>query len=160
MAETIKHACIGDLAFFEFLEAYIAELLTEEGVTEQQKDICMHIAEKNCKIKYEVVKLDEKEANLRQVLNLGHTVGRAIETLSGYTLLHGEAVAIGMAAQVRIGQKLGYITKEEADRVIALHEKAGLNTVIPAHVTTEELVSKLYTDKKVRNGKIRFVFQK
>ncbi len=160
LAETIKHACMADIEFFEFLEDHITELVTEEGVTQKQREVCTHIAEKNCKIKYEVVKLDEREANLREILNLGHTVGRAIETLSDYTLLHGEALAIGMAAQVRIGQKLGYITKETADRVIALYEKAGLNTVIPEHITTEELVSKLYTDKKVRKGKIRFVFQK
>ncbi len=160
LAETIKHACMADMAFFEFLETHMTELLTEAGVTEEQKEVCTHIAEKNCKIKYEVVKLDEKEANLRQILNLGHTVGRAIETLSDYTLLHGEAVAIGMATQVRIGQRLGYITEEETDRVIALYEKARLNTLIPEHITTEELVSKLYTDKKVRKGKIRFVFQK
>ena len=160
LAETIKHACMADMEFFEFLEDHIAEIVTEEGVTQKQREVCTHIAEKNCKIKYEVVKLDEREANLRQILNLGHTVGRAIETLSDYTLLHGEALAIGMAAQVRIGQKLDYITKEAADRVIALYEKAGLNTAIPEHITTEELVSKLYTDKKVRKGKIRFVFQK
>lgn len=159
LAETIKHACMADIKFFEFLEEHIAQLLTNEGVTEKQKEICTHIAEMNCKIKYEVVKLDEREANLRQILNLGHTVGRAIETLSDYTLLHGEAVAIGMASQVRIGQKLGYISEKEADRVIALYEKTGLSTHIPAHITTQELVSKLYTDKKVRKGKIRFVFQ-
>ena len=147
LAETIKHACMADMEFFEFLEDHIAEIVTEEGVTQKQREVCTHIAEKNCKIKYEVVKLDEREANLRQILNLGHTVGRAIETLSDYTLLHGEALAIGMAAQVRIGQKLDYITKEAADRVIALYEKAGLNTAIPEHITTEELVSKLYTDK-------------
>ncbi len=159
LAETIKHACMADIVFFEFLEEHIAQLLTNEGVTEKQKEICTHIAEMNCKIKYEVVKLDEREANLRQILNLGHTVGRAIETLSDYTLLHGEAVAIGMASQVRIGQKLGYISEKEADRVIALYEKTGLSTHIPAHITTQKLVSKLYTDKKVRKGKIRFVFQ-
>ncbi len=159
LAETIKHACMADADFFEFLEKHIAELLTNEGVSEKQKEICTHIAEMNCKIKYEVVKLDEKETNLRQILNLGHTVGRAIETLSNYTLLHGEALAIGMASQVRIGQKLGYISEKEADRVIALYEKSGLSTTIPADITTEELVSKLYTDKKVRKGKIRFVFQ-
>lgn len=159
LAETIKHACMADADFFAFLEDHMEELLSSEGVTQKQKEIWTHIAEMNCKIKYEVVKLDEKETNLRQILNLGHTVGRAIETLSHYTLLHGEAVAIGMACQVRIGQKLGYMTEQEADRVIALYEKSGLSTTIPEAITTDELVSKLYTDKKVRKGKIRFVFQ-
>lgn len=158
LAETIKHACIADYTFFAFLEENIDKLLGEDGISKQE-EICQHIAETNCKIKYEVVKQDERESNLRQVLNLGHTIGRAIETLSHYTLLHGQAVAIGMALQVKIGQKLGYITQEEANRVIALFEKAGLGTKLPEDMTTEEVVQKLYTDKKVRQGKIRFVFQ-
>ena len=158
LAETIKHACMADEAFFTFLEENIEKLLEEEGI-HKHFEICQHIAETNCRIKYEVVKKDERESNLRQILNLGHTVGRAIETLSGYDLLHGQAVAIGMAMQVKIGEKLGYITKEEADRVIALFEKAGLPTKLPEEMSTEEVVQKLYTDKKVRQGKIRFVFE-
>ena len=158
LAETIKHACIADKTFFEFLEKNIEKLLEEDGIR-NHAEICEHIAEKNCKIKYEVVKQDEREANLRQILNLGHTVGRAIETLSNYSLLHGEAVAIGLAMQVKIGEKLGYITKEEVARVIHLIEKAGLPTKLLDSMSTEEVVQKLYTDKKVRKGKIRFVFQ-
>lgn len=158
LAETIKHACIADKAFFEFLEENIDKLLEKDGIR-NHAEICEHIAEKNCKIKYEVVKQDEREANLRQILNLGHTVGRAIETLSNYSLLHGQAVAIGLAMQVKIGEKLGYITKNEVERVINLIEKAGLPTKLLDTMPTEEVVQKLYTDKKVRKGKIRFVFQ-
>ena len=62
---------------------------------------------KNCEVKYKVVMKDERESGLREVLNLGHTVGRAIETVSDYRLYHGEAVAIGMVAQARLGEKLG-----------------------------------------------------
>lgn len=158
LAETIKHACMADEAFFTFLEENIEKLLEEEGI-HNHLEICQHMAETNCRIKYEVVRQDERESNLRQILNLGHTVGRAIETLSGYSLLHGEAVAIGMAMQVKIGEKLGYITKEEVERVIALFEKAGLPTKLPDEMPTEEVVQKLYTDKKVRKDKIRFVFE-
>lgn len=158
LAETIKHACMADSQFFAFLEENVDQLLQEGGIG-KQPEICQYIAEINCKIKYEVVKKDERETNLRQILNLGHTIGRAIETLSDYTLLHGQAVAIGMAIQVKMGEKLGYITKEQVDRVIALFEKAGLSTQLPNNMTTEEVVQKLYTDKKVRQGKIRFVFQ-
>lgn len=158
LAETIKHACMADKAFFTFLEENIEKLLEEDGIHDHL-DICQHMAETNCCIKYEVVKQDEKESNLRQILNLGHTVGRAIETLSQYRLLHGEAVAIGMAMQVKLGEKLGYISKEEVERVIALFEKAGLPTQLPKEMSTEDVVQKLYTDKKVRQGKIRFVFQ-
>ncbi len=159
LAETIKHACMADINFFEYLEENVDKLITSEGISKDNEKICEYIAEKNCKIKYEVVKQDEREANLRQILNLGHTVGRAIETLSGYSLLHGEALAIGMMAQVKIASKLGYMTTSQAERVIRLYNKAGLSTTIPSNIATDTLVEKLYTDKKVRKGKIRFVFQ-
>ena len=103
---------------------------------------------------------DERESGLREVLNLGHTVGRAIETVSDYRLLHGEALAIGMAAQVRLAVKFKTMTQEEAGRVVALYEKAGLSTKIPSYIDREALVKKLYTDKKVRDGHLRFVLQK
>jgi 3-dehydroquinate synthase len=103
---------------------------------------------------------DERESGLRECLNLGHTVGRAIETVSEYRLLHGEALAIGMTAEVHLAHRLGYLTAEERDRVIALYERAKLPTRIPDYIDREQLVKKLYTDKKVRDGKLRFVIQK
>jgi 3-dehydroquinate synthase len=103
---------------------------------------------------------DEKEKNLREVLNLGHTVGRAIETVSDYRLLHGEALSIGMVAQVNLGCQCGYISVEERDRVVALLKRAGLPVQIPDYIDRQQLVKKLYTDKKVRDGRLRFVFQK
>lgn len=154
MAETIKHACLASAEFFEFLEENMADALN------CQKFACEYIAEKNCKIKYEVVMKDERESGLREVLNLGHTVGRAIETVSGYRLLHGEALAIGMAAEVQLAARLGYMTEEEAQRVIDLYEAAHLSTKIPSYIDRDALVKKLYTDKKVRDGKLRFVLQK
>ena len=103
---------------------------------------------------------DERESGLREILNLGHTVGRAIETVSDYKLLHGEALSIGMAAEVLLSARLGYMSEEEAERVIALYNRAGLPTKIPSYIDREALVRKLYTDKKVRDGKLRFVLQK
>ncbi len=154
MAETIKHACLASREFFDYLNAHMEEILNVE------KDACVHIAEENCKIKYNVVMKDERESGLREVLNLGHTVGRAIETVSDYKLLHGEAVSIGMVAEVILSHKMGYMTEEERDEVISLLEKAKLPTSIPAYIDREALVKKLYTDKKVRDGKLRFVVQK
>lgn len=154
MAETIKHACLASCDMFTFLEENM------EHILECQKFACEYIAESNCKIKYNVVMKDERENGLREVLNLGHTVGRAIETQSDYRLLHGEALAIGMAAQVQLSARLGYMSEEEAHRVIALYQKAGLSTKIPEYIDREALVKKLYTDKKVRDGKLRFVLQK
>lgn len=154
LAETIKHACIADAEFFEYLEKNIDEIFNFNTI------VCEHIAERNCEIKYDVIMQDEKEKNLREILNLGHTVGRAIETVSNYRLLHGEALSIGMIAQVLLGFKLGYISNVEKERVINLLEKANLPISIPNYINREDLIKKLYTDKKVRNGKLRFVFQK
>ena len=154
LSETIKHACLASHEFFDYLDAHMEDILALD------KDACEHIAEENCKVKYEVVMKDERESGLREVLNLGHTVGRAIETVSDYELMHGEAVAIGMVAEAKLAYKLGYVTEEERDAVIALLAKAKLPIAIPDYIDREALVKKLYTDKKVRDGKLRFVIQK
>ena len=155
MAETIKHACLASEDMFEFLEENLDDVMNFVPFA------CEYIAENNCRIKYQVVMQDEKETSgLREVLNLGHTVGRAIETVSDYQLLHGEAVSIGLVAQAHLSHSLGYMTEEQVLRVIELLKKAGLPTTIPEYIDREELVKKLYTDKKVRSGKLRFVLQK
>ena len=154
LAETIKHACIASEELFKFLVDNMDAILAID------KEACEYIANENCKIKYQVVMKDERESGLREILNLGHTVGRAIETVSDYQLLHGEALSIGLVAEVRLATDLGYMTKEEADAVVALLEKAKLPITIPEYIDKEELVKKLYTDKKVKNGRLRFVIQK
>lgn len=154
LAETIKHACIASKDFFDYLNVHMSDILNID------KNACEYIAKENCKIKYEVVMKDERENGLREILNLGHTVGRAIETVSDYKLLHGEALSIGIVAEVKLAYRFGYMTGEERDAVIALLEKADLPTVIPSYIDREVLVKKLYTDKKVKNGKLRFVIQK
>lgn len=153
MAETIKHACLADKDFFDFLDANMEKILAND------KEACEYIAEKNCEIKYNVVMKDERESGLREVLNLGHTVGRAIETVSDYELLHGEALSIGMVAEVNLARKLGYMNDEEVSAVVNLLKKAKLPTEIPSYIDKEVLVKKLYTDKKVKNGQLRFVIQ-
>lgn len=154
MAESIKHGCLASHEYFDYLDTHMEEILEIDPVC------CEHIANENCKIKYQVVMKDEKESGLREILNLGHTIGRAIETVSDYQLLHGEAVAIGLAAEVHLSYKLGYMTAEERDAVLALLKKAQLPVEIPAYIDREALVKKLYTDKKVRDGQLRFVLQK
>jgi 3-dehydroquinate synthase len=153
LSETIKHGCLGDRELFEYLEANI------EKVFGCDTEVCEYIAEHNCRVKYDVVMKDERESGLREVLNLGHTVGRAIETVSGYRLLHGEAVSIGLVAEVMLAKKLGYCSDEDVSRVKKLLEMAKLPTAIPDYIDREALVKKLYTDKKVRDGKLRFVLQ-
>ena len=153
LAETIKHACMADKEFFEYLDTHMDEILSLE------KEACERVSEANCRIKYEVVMKDERESGLREILNLGHTVGRAIETVSDYVLLHGEAVSIGLVAEVMLAERLGLVSASDRERTIALLAKAGLPVEIPDYIDREVLVKKLYTDKKVRNGKLRFVLQ-
>ena len=154
MAETIKHACLADKEFFNYLNDNMDKLLTVD------EKACEYIAEKNCSIKYKVVMQDERESGLREILNLGHTVGRAVETVSEYRLLHGEAVAIGLVAQAKLANRYGLMSEMEVEKVVSLLEKAHLPISIPEYIDKEALVKKLYTDKKVKNGQLRFVLQK
>ena len=153
LAETIKHACLADREFFDYLSEHIKDVLAVKD------EVCRHIAEKNCEIKYQVVMKDERESGLREVLNLGHTVGRAIETVSDYKLLHGEAVAIGLVAEVKMAEHFGYCTAEDEAAMVAMLKQADLPTEIPDYIDRDALVKKLYTDKKVRDGHLRFVLQ-
>lgn len=154
LAETIKHACISSRKFFDYI------LTNIDAVFEINDVVCQNIAKENCKIKYQVVMKDERESGLREVLNLGHTVGRAIETVSEYQLLHGEALSIGLVAEIKLSKNLGYCTDEDEKLLIEILEKANLPVKIPDYIDREELVKKLYTDKKVKNGELRFVLQK
>lgn len=153
LSETIKHACISSKEFFDYINLHVEDLL------ELEKTSCEYITNENCNIKYKIVMKDERESGLREALNLGHTVGRAIETVSNYRLLHGEALSIGLVAELKLAYKLGYITNDEKSEVISLLEKAKLPITIPDYIDKEILVKKLYTDKKVKNGQLRFVIQ-
>lgn len=154
LAETIKHACISSRKFFDYI------LTNIDAVFEINDMVCQNIAQENCKIKYQVVMKDERESGLREILNLGHTVGRAIETVSEYQLLHGEALSIGLVAEIKLSKKLGYCTDEDEKLLIEILDKSNLPVKIPDYIDREELVKKLYTDKKVKNGELRFVLQK
>lgn len=154
LAETIKHACISSRDFFDYL------LTNMDAVFEINDIVCQNIAQENCKVKYQVVTKDERESGLREILNLGHTVGRAIETVSEYKLLHGEALAIGLVAEVKLSKKLGYCTDEDEALLIQILDRANLPVEIPGYIDREALIKKLYTDKKVKNGELRFVLQK
>jgi 3-dehydroquinate synthase len=156
LAETIKHACLADSAFFDWLEENITKIASTEDA-KLDEDACEYIAEANCRIKYDVVSRDEKEANLRQVLNLGHTAGRAMETLFEYKMLHGECVAVGLSIQALLANKLELITNEQHKRIDDLIALCGLPKEVPAEISSKKLVEKMYTDKKVRSGQIRFV---
>ncbi|WP_019912686.1 3-dehydroquinate synthase [Paenibacillus sp. HW567] len=156
LAETIIHACLGDFQFFEYLELHAPTLFDSNSLC-LQWDICEYIVRQNCEIKYKVVMKDEKEDNYRKVLNLGHTIGRALEASAEYKYLHGEAVAIGLVAEARLANHLGFLKSEDVERIIRLLGSVGLPTECPKDIDPQLLIRKMYTDKKTRNGNINLV---
>ncbi|HEY9751985.1 MAG TPA: 3-dehydroquinate synthase [Coleofasciculaceae cyanobacterium] len=154
MAEVIKYGVIWDPQLFEQLEQ--AKRLDQRSLIPD--DLMQEILIRSCQAKAHVVSKDEKEAGLRAILNYGHTIGHAIESLTGYRLVnHGEAVAIGMVAAGQIAVDLNLWQQTEQDRQQILIEKAGLPTRIPAMVAIDEILASLQTDKKVKAGQVRFI---
>lgn len=154
MAEVIKYGIIWDAELFARLEA--ADRL--DSFSALDPELLQFILTRSCQAKADVVAKDEKEAGLRAILNYGHTIGHAIESLTGYrALVHGEAVAIGAIAVGEIAVELGCWTAQERDRQHALVAKAGLPTRIPETLSAEAIVEALQSDKKVKAGKVRFV---
>ena len=154
MAEVIKYGIIWDADLFKQLEE--AERL--DDIAYLSEELLQTIITRSCQAKADVVGQDEKEAGLRAILNYGHTIGHAIESLTGYsTINHGEAVAIGMVAAGKLATAMEMWTEEEEKRQNALIEKAGLPTEIPASLNVEDIIETLKTDKKVKSGKVRFI---
>jgi 3-dehydroquinate synthase len=153
MAEVIKYGVIGDAALFRDLEAATA-LHSLEAVG---PDRLQTLLERSAAAKARVVAADELEGGLRAILNYGHTLGHVVETLSGYgTYLHGEAVAIGMLAAGELSLALGLWDAECQARQRALIAAAGLPLHWPA-LDPEAVLASLQADKKVRDGRVRFV---
>jgi 3-dehydroquinate synthase len=154
MAEVIKYGVIWDEELFLGLEA--AEKL--DNLANITPELLNSIITRSCQAKVDVVTQDEKEAGLRAILNYGHTIGHAIESLTGYTSVnHGEAVAIGMVAAGRLAVELGLWSQAESDRQNRLIEKTNLPTEIPQGLNIEEIIEALKSDKKVKDGTVRFV---
>jgi 3-dehydroquinate synthase len=159
MAEVIKYGVIGDPALFADLEAAaqrdaLAGLASLEAVGPA---LLQRLLERSAGAKAQVVAADEREGGLRAILNYGHTLGHVVETLSGYgTYLHGEAVALGMLAAGEIALELGLWSSADRDRQRALVAAAGLPLRWP-RLESEQVLRCLQGDKKVRDGRVRFV---
>ena len=154
MAEVIKYGVIWDADLFQQLEA--AERLDE--LEYLSVELLQNILTHSCQAKADVVSKDEKEGGLRAILNYGHTVGHAIESLTGYSLVnHGEAVAIGMSVAGKIAVKMGYWSEVESQRQDQLIIKTGLPTTVPPMLEIDDILETLKSDKKVKAGKVRFV---
>lgn len=155
LAEVIKYGIIQDPELFAFLEENLA------SIRDLDQDSLEKIVVASCTIKVSVVEKDEREEDYRAILNFGHTIGHALESVTGYeTLLHGEAVAIGMAKASSISHGEGLCDRESLDRILQLIRSANLPTELPSDIGIGQLVKGIELDKKSVGGKIKFVLCK
>jgi 3-dehydroquinate synthase len=155
-AEVAKYGLLGDAAFFAWLEANWKDVFAGGPARE-------HAIATSCRAKAAIVARDERETGERTLLNLGHTFGHALEAAAGYSdrLLHGEAIAIGMALAFEFSARRALLPKAEAERAIRHLAAVGL----PTHVSdvpggapdAEQLMTLIAQDKKVTRGKLTFI---
>jgi 3-dehydroquinate synthase len=148
LAEAVKHGLIADREYFEWLERQVDKLLARDA------SILTHLVRRSVEIKAEVVSADEREAGRRAILNAGHTVAHALEQLSGYSLPHGDAVALGLIAESALAEQLEIAEQGLCGRVSSLLSRLGLPTRSPAPLNNSDLVSAMLGDKKNRDGMI------
>ena len=160
-AEVVKYGLIKDCSFFEWLELNGKKVLDGDKLAQQYAIFT------SCRIKAEIVEADEKEQNLRAILNFGHTFGHALEAEAGYdgNLLHGEAVSIGMVMAIELSKNLGHLSGQDAGRAIEYIRSIGLPTNINSiegstSWNPDGLIQHMQHDKKVSNGQLRFVLIK
>jgi 3-dehydroquinate synthase len=153
LAEVVKYGVILDAALFAELESDAARILDGDG------ESLRRIVARSCQLKAEVVARDEREeTGVRAVLNFGHTIGHAIEAVAGYdgSFPHGEAVAVGMVAETRLAERLGWIGPEIGDRLVRLLKGFGLPTTARG-LDVDRLIEAMSRDKKNQRGRLRFV---
>ena len=151
VAEVIKYGPIADAAFLDWIEAHLPALVARD------KAALAHAVKRSCEIKAAIVAQDEREADVRAILNFGHTFGHAIEAGLGYgEWLHGEAVGCGMVMAADLSARLNLIDAAYAQRIKAVIERAGLPVVGP-RFGTERYLELMRHDKKALSGEIRFV---
>jgi 3-dehydroquinate synthase len=152
LAEAIKHSALGDAVFFERLEPMRAALLARDD------DALATLIAHSCRFKAAVVARDETEHGERALLNFGHTFGHALEAEAGYgTLLHGEAVAIGMVLAARLSARLGMPGADDGERLRGLLRDFGLPVTLPSDIDPEALIRHMRLDKKNRAGELRLI---
>lgn len=154
LAESVKHAALADAEYFEYIEKNL------DDIKARKTEALEHMAEANTRIKAFVVQHDPEEKNLRRILNYGHTVGHAIESASDYSLLHGEAVSIGMVAAGMIEKASGLEDEKKTRRIAAVLERLGLPVAIPQGMNIEKVMEVMGRDKKAAGKWPRFVLLK
>jgi 3-dehydroquinate synthase len=154
LAEVIKHGVMADAAYLDEVEAALPRALAADPA------VLARIVVGSVRIKAAVVAGDEREeTGARQCLNLGHTLGQALESVAGYGRLHhGEAVAVGLVAagELALRQGSGWTARDQ-ERLLRLLRATRLPTRLPAGIARERLLAAMYRDKKTRAGQLRWV---
>jgi len=151
LSEVVKYGVIADGELFKILETH------GEGLVETDQSILTDVVKRCVAIKSRLVEQDERDSTgARAALNYGHTIGHAIETLSGHSVRHGEAVAVGMVAASRIAIELGLLSEFDLDRQVKVLEALGIEATLPS-MDTFEVLAVMRRDKKAEAGQIRFV---
>jgi 3-dehydroquinate synthase len=151
LSEVIKEGLIWDESFVSWCDANVEKVLALDPETLE------YAIYQGCNVKAIVVSQDERENDLRAILNLGHTIGHALEAVAGYgELLHGEAIAIGMVGAAKLAQKLGYSGHIHTETK-RLFEKFGLPVRIPNHLDTDQIMRAMMHDKKFKEGTMVFI---
>ncbi len=155
MAEIVKYGIIRDTDLFEYLETHADKL--SEYRYQSCPEHWQHIIQRSAQNKADVVQADEHEAGIRETLNLGHTFGHAIEAAHQYTgYRHGEAVALGMAIAANAAKAIKRLSEDHCKRILTLLSTLNFDLTID-HTRITDYLSHLGSDKKVRNGQIRFI---
>jgi 3-dehydroquinate synthase len=150
LAEAVKHGAIADAAYLQWIDESAESLLAGDP------QALARLIVRSVEIKAEIVARDEKESGPRKLLNFGHTIAHAVEAVSGYAMLHGEAVAMGMVEEARIGERSGVTVTGTAARLRTLLTKLGLPTSLPLGYGADEVVGWTRSDKKARNGRVEY----
>lgn len=150
LGEIIKHAIIADETFFTDLELNIERLKSLDV------KVLEDVVYRNAQIKAGYVEQDEKDLGVRNILNFGHTIGHAIESVSEFSVAHGQAVAIGMMGAAGIASEMGIFPFSNIIRMRRLLKRAGLMTKMPPY-EIRKVIEVMQYDKKVKGGKIRFI---
>ena len=153
LAEVIKYGIIYDRSLFDKIERFLPQLLRRDT------KLLTDVVARCCEIKAEIVGQDETESGARALLNFGHTIGHALEAISHYgKYLHGEAISIGQVAAAMISVRLTGFPLMDAQRISRLFHRAGLPTELTLNQSQKpKLMAAMQLDKKVSDGKIKFV---
>lgn len=150
LAEAVKHGAIADVGHFAWIAQSADQLLATDT------DALTELVGRSVEIKADVVSRDERESGPRKMLNFGHTIGHAVEAASGFQLLHGEAVAIGMVAEARLGERIGVSAPGTAERLRGLLTRLQLPTSVPPEIPPADVIGWTRADKKARAGRAEY----